>query len=320
MTLAESVIAGDRLALARAITLVESTRQDHQERASELLEACLPHTGRGVRVGITGVPGVGKSTFIEALGMHIIGERHEKVAVLAIDPSSPVTGGSILGDKTRMPRLASDPNSFIRPSPSGGWAGGVGAKTREAMLLCEAAGFENVFVETIGVGQSEVAVASMVDFFVLLMLTGAGDDLQGIKRGVLELAHLVAFNKADGDNRARAQAAKRQLQNALSFLPPHAGGWKTPVEICSARDGGGIAQIWQTILDRRTAMVASGELDRMRKQQAREAMYSTIRATLSDRFFSRPEVRAALPQLEKDVMEGRLSVYGAARSLLQELP
>ena len=217
---------------------------------------------------------------------------HEKVAVLAIDPSSPVTGGSILGDKTRMPRLASHANAFIRPSPSGGWTGGVGAKTREAMLLCEAAGFENVFVETIGVGQSEVAVASMVDFFVLLMLTGAGDDLQGIKRGVLELAHLVAFNKADGDNRVRAQAAQIQLQGALSFVPPHAGGWKTPVEICSARDGEGIAQIWQTILDRRTAIVASGELDRTRKQQARDAMYSTIRATLSDRFFAKPEVRA----------------------------
>lgn len=313
---AERLLAGDRIALARAITLVESSRPDHQERARELMDLCLPHTGRSLRTGITGIPGVGKSTFVEALGMHIIRERGEKVAVLAIDPSSPVTGGSILGDKTRMPRLSSDDKAFVRPSPSGGASGGVGAKTREAMLLCEAAGFENVFIETIGAGQSEVAVASMVDFFLLLMLSGAGDDLQGIKRGVLELADLVAFNKADGDNRVPAEAARKQLEGALSLLAPHDGGWKPPVVTCSAREGDGIARIWQTVLDHRARMIAAGEFERKRKRQAREAMYTTIRGALSDRFFSNPEVRARLPQLEKEVMEGRISAYGAARELV----
>lgn len=320
MTMAQRVLAGDRIALARAITLIESSHPGHRDRARELMDLCLPHTGRSVRVGITGVPGAGKSTFIEALGMHILRERSEKIAVLAIDPSSPVTGGSILGDKTRMPRLASNDNAFIRPSPSGGSAGGVAAKTRDAILLCEAAGFENVLVETIGVGQSEIAVASMVDFFLLLMLTGAGDELQGIKRGVLELAHLVAFNKADGENRVRAEATRKQLEGALSFHPPQAGGWKPIVVTCSARDGNGIAQIWQTVLDHRAKMIASGELDRIRKRQARDAMYSSIRGALSDSFFSKPEVRARLPQLEKDVMDGRISAYGAARSLLELLP
>ena len=252
--------------------------------------------------------------------MHIIHERGEKVAVLAIDPSSPVTGGSILGDKTRMPRLSSDDNAFIRPSPSGGVAGGVGAKTREALLLCEAAGYQNVFVETIGVGQSEVAVASIVDFFLLLMLSGAGDELQGIKRGVLELADLVAFNKADGDNRMRAEAARKQLEGALLLLAQRDGGWRPPVVTCSARDGEGIAQIWQTILDHRARMIASGEFERKRKRQAREAMYTTIRGALSDKFFSNPGVRARLPDLEKEVMEGRMNADGAARALLKLFP
>ena len=315
MTL-DRILTGDRIALARAITLIESARPDHQERARKLVEACLPHTGRSVRVGITGVPGAGKSTFIDALGMHIIKERGEKVAVLAIDPSSPLTGGSILGDKTRMPRLTSNENAFIRPSPSGGWSGGVGANTREAILLCEAAGFDNIFVETIGVGQSEVAVASMVDFFLLLMISGAGDELQGIKRGVLEFADLVAFNKADGDNRTRAEAARKQLDGALSLLSAHDGGWRPPVVTCSAREGHGIAEVWQTILHHRTLMTASGELDRKRKRQAHEAMYDTIRRTLAENFFSKPEVRARLTELEKEVMEGRISAYGAARSLL----
>ena len=308
---ATELLAGDRAALARAITLVESSRPEHQERARELLEACLPHAGRSVRLGITGVPGVGKSTFVEALGMYVIQERGEKVAVLAIDPSSPVTGGSILADKTRMPRLSTHENAFVRPSPSGGYSGGVGAKTREAIVLCEAAGFQNVFVETIGVGQSEVAVASMVDFFLLLMLAGAGDELQGIKRGVLELADLVAFNKADGGNRARAEAARAQLEGALAFFPAQA-----PVVTCSARTGDGISQIWNTVLDRRARTIASGEFDRKRKRQAREAMYGIVRNALSERFFSRPEVREELKRIEDSVMEGRISAEGAARSLL----
>ena len=308
---ATGILGGDRVALARAITLIESSRPDHQERARELLEACLPHAGRSVRLGITGVPGVGKSTFVEVLGMHVIQERGEKVAVLAIDPSSPVTGGSILADKTRMPRLSTHENAFVRPSPSRGYAGGVGAKTREAIVLCEAAGFQNVFVETIGVGQSEVAVASMVDFFLLLMLAGAGDELQGIKRGVLELADLVAFNKADGDGRAQAEAARAQLERALAFFPAQA-----PVVTCSALTGAGIAQIWDTVLDRRARAIASGEFDRKRTRQAREAMYRMVRNALSDRFFARPEVRAEAQRLENDLMEGRISAEGAARSLL----
>jgi LAO/AO transport system kinase len=312
----DRILAGDRAALAQAITLVESSRPDHNERARELLDACLPHTGKSVRLGITGVPGVGKSTFIEALGMHIIRERGERIAVLAIDPSSPVSGGSILGDKTRMPLLGTNENAFIRPSPSRGAPGGVTAATREAMLLCEAAGFQNVFVETIGVGQSEVAVASMVDFFLLLMLAGAGDELQGIKRGVLELADLVAFNKADGDNRIPSEAARRQLESVLTLFPPQPGGWKPPVVTCSARTGDGVAQIWNTILDHRSQMTASGELAKKRQQQARQAMYEAIRRSLSDCFFQHPEVRARLPQLEKEVLEGNVDPYGAARSLL----
>ena len=303
--------------LARAITLVESSRADHREKAERVMEACLPHTGCAVRLGITGVPGVGKSTFIEALGMLIIRERGQKLAVLAVDPSSPVTGGSILGDKTRMTRLGMDEHAFIRPSPSGGSAGGVAAKTREAVLLCEAAGFENVFVETIGVGQAEVAVASMVDFFLLLMLAGAGDELQGIKRGVLELADLVAFNKADGANRTRAEAARKQLESAMTFLPPQPGGWRAPVVTCSAQTGDGIAAIWNVVEQYRSRMAGNGELERKRARQARAAMYEAVRRALSEEFFSNPAVRRRLPQLETEVMSGHITSLGAARVLLE---
>lgn len=312
----ERLLAGDRAALARAITLVESSRPEHQERAHELIESCLPHAGHAARVGITGVPGAGKSTFIEALGLHIVRERGEKIAVLAIDPSSPLTGGSILGDKTRMPRLGAEPAAFIRPSPSGGTAGGVAAKTREAMLLCEAAGFENVLIETMGVGQSEVAAASLVDFLVLLALAGAGDELQGIKRGVLELADLVAVNKADGDNRARAETARRQLEAALALFPSQGDGWRPPVVACSARTGAGIAAIWDVIVARRRQMIDSGELARKRGRQAREAMYEAVRRALADGFFGRPDIAALLPRLEQDVKEGRISANAAARRLL----
>lgn len=317
--LAERVLGGDRAALARAITLIESSRPEHQERARELMEICLPNTGRSVRVGITGVPGAGKSTFIETLGLHVIRERGESIAVIAIDPTSPVTGGSILGDKTRMPRLAANENAFIRPSPSGGASGGVAAKTREAMLLCEAAGFQNVFVETIGVGQSEVAVASLVDFFLLLMLAGAGDELQGMKRGVLELADMVAFNKADGDNRVRTETARKQLQGVMDLFAPQPGGWTPPVVACSARSGDGVPEIWATILKHHECMTATGEFDRKRKRQRREALYETIRRALSDSFFSKPAVRARLPQLENDVMSGRITADAAARALMDSV-
>jgi len=311
-------VAGDRAILARAITLIESTRPDHEERARELMELCLPHTGRSVRVAITGVPGSGKSTFIEALGLHLIRELGENIAVLAIDPSSPVSGGSILGDKTRMPRLSADDRAFIRPSASGGAWGGVAARTREAILLCEAAGFQNVIVETIGVGQSEVAAASMVDFFLLLMLAGAGDDLQGIKRGVLELADLVAFNKADGDNKPRAEAARKQLEGALDLFPPQASGWKPPVVTCSARTGEGVVRIWNTVVEHRERMRANGEFERKRRQQVREAMYETIRRKLSHDFFARSDVKSRLPQIEDDLVAGRVTPYAAAIELMRK--
>ena len=311
-------MAGDRAILARAITLIESTRPDHEERSRELMELCLPHTGRSVRVAITGVPGSGKSTFIEALGLHLIRELGENIAVLAIDPSSPVSGGSILGDKTRMPRLSADDRAFIRPSASGGAWGGVAARTREAILLCEAAGFQNVIVETIGVGQSEVAAASMVDFFLLLMLAGAGDDLQGIKRGVLELADLVAFNKADGDNKPRAEAARKQLEGALDLFPPQASGWKPPVVTCSARTGEGVVRIWNTVVEHRERMRANGEFERKRRQQVREAMYETIRRKLSHDFFARSDVKSRLPQIEDDLVAGRVTPYAAAIELMRK--
>ena len=312
----ERLLAGDRAALARAITLVESSRPEHQEQARELVESCLPQTGRAARVGVTGVPGAGKSTFIEGLGLQIIRERGENLAVLAIDPSSPLTGGSILGDKTRMPRLSAEPKAFIRPSPSGGTAGGVGAKTREAILLCEAAGFENILIETMGVGQSEIAAASMVDFLVLLALAGAGDELQGIKRGVLELADLVAVNKADGGNRAPAETARRQLEASLSLFPSQADGWRPPVVVCSARTGAGVADIWGAIVERRRQMIVSGELRRKRGRQAQEAMYAEVRRALADAFFARPDIAALLPRLEEEVREGRKSVNAAAGDLL----
>jgi|SRR5579872_2137015 len=317
LELLERVLAGDRAGLAQAITLVESSRPDHNERARELIDACLPHTGNSVRLGITGVPGVGKSTFIEALGMHIIRERGERIAVLAIDPSSPVSGGSILGDKTRMPLLGSNDQAFIRPSPSGGSSGGVAAATREAILLCEAAGFQNVFVETIGVGQSEVAVASMVDFFLLLMLAGAGDELQGIKRGVLELADMVAFNKADGDNRVASEAARRQLESVFSLFPVRLGDWKPPVVTCSSRSGDGIAAVWSTVLDHRSRMLGSGHLEQRRRRQSRQAMHESIRRTLIDGFMRSPEVRDSLPHLERAVMDRNMSPLSAAQSLLK---
>ncbi len=228
----------------------------------------------------------------------------EKIAVLAIDPSSPLTGGSILGDKTRMPRLSGADEAFVRPSPSGTSLGGVAAKTREAILLCEAAGFQNVIVETVGAGQAEVAVASMVDFFLLLMLAGAGDELQGIKRGVLELADLVAFNKADGDNKLRSEAARKQLEGALALFPAQANGWKPPVVTCSARTGAGISEIFAAVLDHRSRTIASGDFDRKRREQAREAMFAAVRRSLGEAFFASPDVRAQLPDLERDVMAG----------------
>jgi LAO/AO transport system kinase len=311
----EGLRQGDRATLGRAITLVESHRREHQLRAQQLLQRLLPDTGQAIRVGITGVPGVGKSTFIERLGCNLTAAGH-RVAVLAIDPSSALTGGSILGDKTRMVELSRDPAAFIRPSPSGGSLGGVARKTRETMLVCEAAGFDVVLVETVGVGQSEAVVAGMVDFFLLLMLAGAGDQLQGIKRGVIELADMIAINKADGDNAARAERARRDYEAALGFLRPRHGGWTPPVVTCSALQDRGLAELWQRVLEHRRLLGDSGELQRQRVEQQLQWMWSIIEDELQEALRAHPGVQSQLPRLERAVREGRTTPAAAARALL----
>ncbi len=307
--------AGDRVALGRAITLIESTREDHQRRAQEIIERCLPFSGKSIRVGITGAPGVGKSTLIEALGRRLTAREH-RVAVLAIDPSSTRTKGSILGDKTRMSRLAADPNAFIRPSPSAGSLGGVARRTRETIILCEAAGYDVVFVETVGVGQSETTAHSMVDFFLLLVLAGAGDELQGIKRGIIEMADAVAVTKADGDNRERAETARAQLRSALRMFPPPPSGWRPPALTCSARTGAGLETLWETIEAYRAHATETGFFEKHRREQARHWMMQTIEHRLRADFFSHPKVMEALGPLETAVVEGRMSPFVAAQRLL----
>ncbi|MCP5273141.1 MAG: methylmalonyl Co-A mutase-associated GTPase MeaB [Burkholderiaceae bacterium] len=302
-----------RRAVAKTITLLESTRADHRARADELLNALLPHAGRAVRVGISGVPGVGKSTFIEALGLHLTGLGH-RVAVLAVDPSSSVSGGSILGDKTRMERLSVDPQAYIRPSPSSGTLGGVAEKTREAMLVCEAAGFDVVIVETVGVGQSETAVAGMTDCFVLMQLPNAGDDLQAIKKGVMELADLVVINKADLDEDA-ATRARAQITSALRLLGTHAHVAAQVMQL-SARDGSGVANFWTAVTRFRDAQQASGRLAARRHEQDRAWMWERIEAGLRQRFRQHPAVRSALPDLTLAVRDGTLAASVAARRLL----
>ncbi len=312
----DGILHGDRVVLGQAITLIESTRRADAELAQDILEACLPHTGQTVRAGITGVPGVGKSTVIEALGTHLTRERGEKVAVLAVDPSSELSGGSILGDKTRMEQLAADDRAFIRPSPSGGSLGGVARKTRETMLLCEAAGYRNVLVETVGVGQSETVVRSMVDFFLLLMLAGAGDELQGMKRGITEMTDLIAINKADGDNRPKAEMARREYENALHLFAPSPSGWSPRVVTCSAHTREGIAGIWDVVLEHDAALKANGWFERRRQIQVKRWMNDMIEWELRDRFRRHPDIEARLPELEREVAEGRLSPFRAARRLL----
>ena len=307
---------GDRATLGRAITLVESNRREHQLQAQQLLQRLLPDTGRAIRVGITGVPGVGKSTFIERLGCNLTAAGRS-VAVLAIDPSSTLTGGSILGDKTRMVELSRDPRAFIRPSPSGGSLGGVARKTRETMLVCEAAGFDVVLVETVGVGQSEAVVAGMVDFFLLLMLAGAGDELQGIKRGVVELADMIAINKADGDNATRAERARRDYAAALGLLRPRHGSWTPPVVTCSALQDRGLDELWQRVLEHRERLGDSGELQRQRVEQQLQWMWSIIDDELQGALRSHPEVQRQLPELERAVREGRATPAAAAHVLLE---
>jgi len=314
-TLAAGVRRGDRRALAKAITLVESTRADDQQAAQRLLELLLPDTGRAARVGVSGVPGVGKSTFIEAFGLHLIG-LGKKVAVLAVDPSSALSGGSILGDKTRMPRLAAAPEAFIRPSPSAGSLGGVTRRTREALLVCEAAGYDAVLVETVGVGQSEFAVASMVDFFLVLMLAGAGDELQGIKKGILELADALAINKADGDNVARTERAAAEYRAALNLFTHASPLWDPPVVTVSALEGRGMDEVWSIIADHRARLGASGELERKRREQQRAWFWTMIDDGLKGHFLARDDVRRLLPEMETAVASARLTPTEAARRLL----
>ncbi len=314
-TLATGVLAGDRRLLAKAITLVESSHLDHQEAAQHLLERLLPHTGAAVRVGITGVPGVGKSTFIEAFGLYLIGQG-KRVAVLAVDPSSSRTGGSILGDKTRMAQLSAAPQAFIRPSPSGGSLGGVARRTREAMLVAEAAGYDVVIVETVGVGQSEIAVNAMVDFFLVLMLAGAGDELQGIKKGILEIADALAINKADGTNVASAQQAASQYIAALRLFRHTSPTWDPPVVTLSALEMRGMDTIWGIIQDHRAKLEATGELAAKRREQQRLWFWNVVEEGIKARFLGRADVRAAIGTAEAAVMAGETSPTAAARRVL----
>src|SRR5467141_5364479 len=316
--LAKDLRAGGRAALARAITLIESRRSDHQAAARDLVQALLPDTGKAIRVGITGSPGVGKSTTIDVLGMFLI-ERGHRVAVLAVDPSSTRTGGSILGDKTRMARLAIDPNAFIRPSPTAGTLGGVAAKTRETMLICEAAGFDVILVETVGIGQSETAVADMTDFFLALMLPGAGDELQGLKKGLVELADMIAVNKADGDNIKRANLAASEYRGALHILSPRSEHWHPPVLTYSALTGTGINTLWQKILDHRTAMNASGEFAARRREQQVKWMWSMLEQRMLARLRADASVRAKVKKIEADVADGRVAPALAADRIAEML-
>ena len=313
----DGILRGDRALLAQAITLIESTRAADRERAELILEDCLPHSGNSIRVGITGVPGAGKSSVIERLGAYLTGDCGQKVAVLAIDPSSQLSGGSILGDKTRMQSLASSEMSFIRPSPSRGYLGGVAQRTREAMLLCEAAGYSNILVETVGVGQSETAVHEMVDFFLLITLAGAGDELQGMKRGVMELADLVAVNKADGANLTAADRARSEAENALHYFPEPANGWTPRALTCSAQTGKGIAELWKCVQEYTRLTKANGWFIGNRQQQTRRWMQEIIEQGLRQRFESHPAIRRRMEALERDVLEGRTTSFHAARTLLE---
>jgi LAO/AO transport system kinase len=300
--------------LSRAITLVESVLPEHQAEAQELIAACLPYSGKSFRLGITGVPGAGKSTFIEALGKHII-DGGGRLAVLAIDPSSERSKGSILGDKTRMEELAGRRDVYIRPSPSGGTLGGVARKSRETIILCEAAGYDHIFVETVGVGQSETAVHSMVDFFLLIMLAGAGDELQGIKRGIMEMADAIVINKADGSNIKKARRAMTEFSNALHLFPPPISGWTPRVLMCSSIHGTGIREIWDMVLEYRDFVKNNGTQAARRKEQSRYWMYETIREGIYNQVFNDPHMKQALKDYENAIAEGRMTSFMAATSI-----
>lgn len=313
----KGIRSGNRTILAKAITFIESTRADHQEIAHEIVQLCLPFSGQSIRVGITGVPGVGKSTFIEAIGSVVL-KKQGQLAILAVDPSSKRSGGSILGDKTRMEYLAANPEVFIRPSPSSGELGGVAKNTRETIILLEAAGFDTIFVETVGVGQSEVAVHSIVDFFLLLMLSGAGDELQGIKRGIMEMADALVITKADGNNLTASKRARIEYQNAMHLFPPTETGWTVQVLLSSSLTGMGIEEVWQLIDNFRTEMKSKGWFDKKRKLQAINWMHEVIFQELKNEFLNEIKGKNILSQMEKDVADGKLSPYLAAKKLLKD--
>jgi len=313
--LSNGVRSGNIRSLAKAITLIESHSPDHSQEATDLLDNLLPDSGNSIRIGISGVPGVGKSTFIEALGMTLLQQGH-KIAILAVDPSSQISGGSILGDKTRMEELAREKNAFIRPSPAGKSLGGVARKTRESMLLCEAAGYDIIIVETVGVGQSEITVASMVDFFLLLQLSNAGDELQGIKKGVMEIADAILINKAEGENRPRAELARQQYENALHLLKPKSLNWQVPVLLCSALHQQGIEEIWQIVLNFIATMKQHGEFEDKRRLQATDWMWTLVMEDLKDLFLRDKNVAAMIDQVQTGVSQGNTSPSVAARRLL----
>lgn len=316
-TLVSGILKGDITALSRAITLVESTNPAHLEKANTIISACLPQANRSVRMGITGVPGVGKSTFIEAMGKYLTG-LGKKVAVLAVDPSSTISHGSILGDKTRMEELVKDPNAYIRPSASGETLGGVARKTRETIMLCEAAGFDTIIIETVGVGQSETAVHSMVDFFLLLKIAGAGDELQGIKRGIMEMADAIVINKADGDNVAKAKLAKTEFNKALHLFPAKSSGWIPKVTTCSAYEKTGIDAVWQLISEYVALVKSNHYFEEKRKAQNQYWMMETINEQLKSHFYNHPEISTLLEQNKKAVQNGELSPFAAAMQLLAQ--
>jgi len=311
------ILSGDRTILSRAITLTESLLSEHYETIQAIIEKCLPYSGRSVRIGITGVPGVGKSTFIESFGLYLTG-KGRKLAVLAIDPSSEKTKGSILGDKTRMEKLSINPRAFIRPSPAAGTLGGVARKTRETIILCEAAGFDTIMVETVGVGQSETSVHSMVDFFLLLMLAGAGDELQGIKRGIMEMADVIAITKADGMNRIAAEGAMTLYQNALHLYPEPPSGWKPRVMICSAIEKSGIEELWDKIMDYVVLTKGNGYFNEHRKLQAVIRMHDAIFEYLNNSFYNDEDIKLVKPRLERLLEKGRITSYRAAVYLIDK--
>ncbi len=312
----QGITSGNRVLLSKAITLIESTLHEHQEISQKIIEKCLPYAGKSIRVGITGVPGAGKSTFIEAMGTFLTKEKGKQLAVLAIDPSSERSKGSILGDKTRMEELSVDPNAFIRPSPSAGSLGGVARKTREIIILCEACGFDTIFVETVGVGQSEIAVHSMVDFFLLIQLANTGDELQGIKRGIMEMADAITINKADGDNIHKAQLAKTQFQNALHLFPPTDSGWIPPVLTCSAYTKDGIPELWDVIMNYKQQTQASGYFYHKRQTQSVRILTEWIEHSLKENFYDHPSILELIPKIQEAIFANKISPYAGAQELL----